>query len=696
VVHPVPADGRPPQVYGKPLKSLGLTFKPSDCNAFASCAFINLGSAETWRTPLATYIMRTGRGPGGSELGHIASALIVAAIIVAVLYVGSPILQPLVIAGLLAFILSPVIRRLRGWGLWRTSAVLLTVLSALAFLLLVSTTIVVQITQLADELPKYQTNLSEKVRALGGSSFTSSALNRASASLKDLEKQISRPQEAAGSKPLPVEVHQPEPRGIEAIFALVKPLMAPLATTGLVVLFLFFILLQREDLRDKFIRLAGSSDIQRATIGLNDAAHRLSRFFLAQALLNVGFGIVIGLGLWAIGIPNPALWGIFATMMRFVPYIGGFIAAFFPVLLATAIDPGWTIVGLTVALFLITEPIAGHVVEPILYGQHTGLSPVAVVIATLFWTMLWGPMGLLLATPLTVCLVVLGKHIESLRFIEILLGDEPALEPEERFYQRVLAGDANEAADQAEQRLKKVALSDYYDDVPMKALVLAQADAAHGKLSRDKQVEIRDTIEEIVEDLDEFADETPKPKRAAAGKGAEEDEDRASEEDDQANVPLVPILSRGQLPDAWQLPYPVLCVPSRSPLDESAALMLAQLLEKHGVGAWVQPFADIATPKNLRIASTDSPLVFLSYFGTASKPAPVRYLVRRLRRMMPHAKFMVGFWMLGDDRKKVEEWTSAVGADFGVTSLKEATAAIVAEASGGEPSEAAALVERAA
>ena len=202
--------------------------------------------------------MRTGRGPGGTELGYIASALIVAAILVAILYIGSPILQPLVIAGLLAFILSPAIRRLRNWGLWRTPAVLLTVLSAMALLVLVSTTIVVQITQLADELPKYQTNLGEKVRALGGSSFTSSALNRASASLKDLEKQISRPQEVAGAKPLPVEVHQPEPRGIEAIFALLKPLMAPLATTGLVVLFLFFILLQREDLRDRFIRLAGN------------------------------------------------------------------------------------------------------------------------------------------------------------------------------------------------------------------------------------------------------------------------------------------------------------------------------------------------------------------------------------------------------------------------------------------------------
>ncbi len=631
---------------------------------------------------MATYIMRTGRTPG-AELGHLASALIVAAIIVAVLYIGQPILQPLVIAGLLAFILSPVIRRLRSLGLWRAPAVLLTVLSALGMLVMVSTTIVVQIADLANELPKYQTNLGEKVKTLGGSTFASSALNRASESLKDLEKQISRPQERETAKPLPVEVHQPEPRGIEALFAVVKPLMAPLATTGLVVLFLFFILLQREDLRDKFIRLAGSSDIQRTTLGLNDAAHRMSRFFLAQALLNTSFGIVIGLGLWAIGIPNPALWGILAALMRFVPYIGGFIAAFFPVLLAVAIDPGWTLVLLTVGLFLITEPVAGHVVEPILYGQHTGLSPVAVVIASLFWTMLWGPVGLLLATPLTVCLVVLGRHISALSFIEILLGDEPALEPEERFYQRLLAGDANEAADQAEQQLKKLSLSDYYDAVPMKALLLAQADAAHGKLRRETQKDIRETMEEIIEDLEEFKDVTPEQKKKDSARNADTAEPDAAEPTaNLSTLPAVPVLVRSQMPDDWQLPHPVLCIPSRSALDESACLMLGQLLEKHGVGTWVQPFSDIASPKTMRVAVSDAPLVFLSYFGAASKPAPVRYLVRRLRRLMPNATFMVGFWALGEDRKKVEEWTKAVGADHGVASLREALAAIVAEAGG--------------
>jgi len=235
-------------------------------------------------------------------------------------------------------------------------------------------------------------------------------------------------------------VRRPEPKGLEAIARLVRPLLTPLATSALVVLFLLFISLQREDLRDRFLRLAGTADLQRTTAALDDAASRLSRFFLAQTLLNTAFGLFIAGGLWVIGVPNAVLWGILAGLMRFVPFIGGFIAAFFPIALAAAVDPGWSMALATAALFLIAEPLAGHIIEPLLYGQHTGLSPVAIVIASLFWTLLWGPVGLLLATPLTVCLVVLGKHIDALEFVAVALGDEPALKPEEQFYQRLLAG----------------------------------------------------------------------------------------------------------------------------------------------------------------------------------------------------------------------------------------------------------------
>jgi predicted PurR-regulated permease PerM len=495
--------------------------------------------------------------------------------------------------------------------------------------------------------------------------LTSGVLDRASGTLRDLQNEIAKSDPAVpGQKPpLQVEVRQPEPRGLEALANLVRPLLSPLATTALVVLFLLFILLQREDIRDRFLRLAGTADLQRSTAALDDAASRLSRFFLMQTLLNTGFGTVIGLGLWLIGVPNPVLWGILAGLMRFVPFIGAFIAAFFPIALATAVDPGWTMVGLTVALFVVTEPLAGHVVEPVLYGQHTGLSPVAIVISTLFWTVLWGPIGLLLAMPLTVCLVVLGKHIEALGFIEVLLGDEPALEPEERFYQRLLAGDATEAADQAEKQLKTQALSAYYDTVPMKALLLAQSDAAQGKLSREQQIEICDTMEEIVDNLGEYSDDAP-----------------AGDKEELPVTSLVPVVSKGQMPDDWQMPYPVLCIASRSALDEAACEMLAQVLDKHGIAAWVQPFVDVETAKSFKVDITDARLVCLSYFGFGSKPAHVRYLVRRLKRLMPQAKFIAGFWMLGEDKDKRDEWTKAAGADFGATSLAEATAIVVEQA----------------
>lgn len=381
-----------------------------------------------------------------------------------------------------------------------------------------------------------------------------------------------------------------------------------------------------------------------------------------QTVLNTGFGFVIGVGLWLIGVPNAVLWGILAGLMRFVPFVGSIIAAFFPIVLAAAVDPGWSMVLPTAALFIVAEPLAGHVIEPVVYGQHTGLSPVAIVVSTLFWVLLWGPIGLLLAMPLTVCVVVIGRHIEALEFIEVLLGDEPALEPEERFYQRLLAGDATEAADQAEKQLKEESLSAYYDSVPMKALALAQTDAARGKLPLDKQLTIKDMMTEVVDDLADHADEAPEPKEG------------------EPTAPRTPILSKEQLRPNWLVDHPVLCIGSRSPLDEAAAIMLAQLLEKHGLPAKIQPLADVASAKSFKIDARDAPVVCLSYYGAVRNPAHVRFLIRRLKRMMPSTKFLACFWMLADDPEKGEDWRTAVGAHLLATSLADAVAICVREA----------------
>ena len=281
---------------------------------------------------MTRFTLRPARTIGAQGLGSLASGLIVATLIVVFLYVGREILEPLVIAALLGFILAPLIRRLRGWGLWRIPSVILTVLFAICVIAALGSTIVFQVAQLAEELPKYETNLRAKIRSIGGGSLMSSSLERATDTLKDLQNEISRTGSSAastpGQKPLLVEVRQPEPKGLDSIANVVRPLLSPLATTALAILFLMFILLQREDIRDRFLRLAGTADLQRSTAALDDAASRLSRFFLMQTLLNAGFGVFIGAGLWLIGVPNAVLWGILAGLMRFVPFVGSIIGRY--------------------------------------------------------------------------------------------------------------------------------------------------------------------------------------------------------------------------------------------------------------------------------------------------------------------------------------------------------------------------------
>jgi len=591
-----------------------------------------------------------------AALQTLASGSIVAATVMAVLYFGGEILKPLVVAALLAFILAPLILRLRTWGAPRVPSVLATVILAMGVLAAIAGTVALQVADLARELPQYEANLRAKIRGLGAGPWTSRTLDRATDTLRELQEELARSRPAPGEpKPLPVEVRQPEPRGLEAIAQLVRPLLTPLATSALVVLFLVFILLQREDIRDRFLRLAGTADLQRTTAALDDAASRLSRFFLVQTLLNIGFGIVIAMGLWVLGVPHAVLWGILAGLMRFVPFVGGFIAAFFPVALAAAVDPGWSLVLATAAVFLIAEPLAGQVVEPLLYSQHTGLSPVAIVVASLFWTLLWGPIGLLLATPLTVCLVVLGKHIEALDFIAIALGDEPALEPEEQFYQRLLAGNAIEAVAEAEDRLKEQSLLEFYEAVPMRALALAQVDAASGKLPLEKQAQLRDGVADVVEDLTENAD------AFASGDAS------------------LAVVSQTALPAAWRVQHPVVCIGARSPLDQAAVIVLAQLLTSHGLPTHVEPFSDV---RSVAVSAEvrDAPLVCLSYFGAVAQPAHVRIVGRRVRRLMPGAQILACFWMLGDDHEKLEAWRKAVGADLVATSLQSAAEQILAAA----------------
>jgi hypothetical protein len=427
-----------------------------------------------------------------------------------------------------------------------------------------------------------------------------------------------------------------------------------------VIIFVVFILFQREDLRNRLIKLAGAHDLQRATSAMDDAASRLSRLFLSQLGLNTAFGLVIGLGLWLIGVPSAILWGILAGIMRFVPYIGAFVAAFFPLTLAVAVDPGWSMLAWSAALILITELLVGHAIEPMLFGHSSGLSPFAVVVSATFWTALWGPIGLVLATPLTVCLVVLGRHVERLKFFDILFGDRPALSPPEIFYQRMLANDPGEAVEKAEEYLKERTLSEYYEEVALKGLKLAHDDAKRDRLPAPRLAEIRDSVVELIEDLADEDDD-------ARDGDTRDAEAEAAIHASAAPMPDLPFVIREGLPPEWQAEHPVLCVAERSDLDEAAAQILAQILSKHGLGARVAKKEEVSAAGIFRLDGDGVALVCVSALDAAS-PAYTRHVVRKLRRKIPQARILVCHWM-AENGPAVQD---AIKADAVVTSLHAA------------------------
>ena len=615
-------------------------------------------------------------------LGAVATAVL-AGIIIATLYFGREIFIPIAMAILLSFVLAPLVGLLQRLHVPRAIAVVSTVILAFGLLFALGSLLASQLTQLAGDLPRYQSTISEKIQSFRDTSAGRGTLERASGMLKDLSKELDKPKDgetppSLGSRlgakapaplmPVPVEVRQPDPGALESLRALISPLLHPLATTGIIIIFVIFILLQREDLRNRLIRLAGSHDLQRTTAALDDAASRLSRLFLIQLLVNGTFGVVIGIGLWLIGIPSAILWGILAAVLRFVPYIGAVIAAAFPLALAVAVDPGWSMLLWTLALFLVVEPLVGHVIEPMVYGHSTGLSPVAVVASATFWTALWGPIGLVLATPLTVCLVVLGRHVERLEFLDVMFGDRPALSPPEIFYQRMLAGDPTEAAEKAEEFLKERSLSSYYDEVALKGLQLAQADSARGALNAERLTKIRDAVAEFAGDLAD-QDDRPPPKLSATTDA----EASSAVESVAENAPYenLPVLAKSDLPPHWQGEHPVLCIAGRSAIDEAAAIMLGQLSTAHGLSARVEPAEALSTTNIFRLETSGVAIVCLVYLDAVA-PAHMRYAVRRLRRKLPQATIILGCWMRDIDADALERLRDGAKADLVAASLGEA------------------------
>jgi predicted PurR-regulated permease PerM len=604
---------------------------------------------------------------------------ILAAIIIMMLYFGREIIIPIALAILLSFVLAPLVGLLQRIHVPRGLAVVSVVILAFGLIFAMGSLLATQLTQLAGDLPRYQSTISEKIQSFRDTRAGRGTLERASGMLKDLGKELDKPKDpsagaapaakaAAQTPPVPVEVRQPDPSALESLESLISPLLHPLATTGIIIIFVIFILLQREDLRNRVIRLAGSADLQRTTAALDDAAGRLSRLFLTQLLLNGTFGLVIGTGLWLIGIPSATLWGILAAVLRFVPYIGAAIAAAFPLALAVAVDPSWSMLLWTLALFLVVEPIVGHVIEPMVYGHSTGLSPVAVVASATFWTALWGPIGLVLATPLTVCLVVLGRHVERLEFLDVMFGDRPALSPPEIFYQRMLAGDPTEASEKAEEFLKERSLSSYYDEVALKGLQLAQADVERGALNLERLTKIRDAVSEFANNLGDVEDRPPPKVNSTTDAEATSAVETVAED---APFENLPVLRKEDLPPEWQGEHPVLCVAGRSPIDEAAAIMLGQLSTAHGLAARVEGADALSTANVFRLDTTGVAIVCLVYMD-ASGPAHMRYAVRRLRRKLPKATIILGCWMKDLDPAALEQLRDGAKADLAANSLGEA------------------------
>jgi len=432
------------------------------------------------------------RGQAGSIVGT--------ATVLAILYFGRDVLVPITLAGILSLLIAPLVRFVRRCGAGQTLSVAVAVLTVFLAVATSAAVIATQAASMAANLPRYEHTLRRKAATLTALSVQRLPFLDQAGHMLEPAAEPHAPASPGASvpAPLPVEIHAPQPTSLDLLAKVLGSIWVPLETAGIVLVVLIFLLLEHEAVRDRFIRLAGGTDIRATTLALNDAGERLSRFFVSQFLVNLGVGCAVGLGLSLIGLPHGLLWGAMTGMLRFVPYIGVWIAALFSVLLAAAVDPSWSPAVDTLSLFVLVELIASQLVEPQLYGHSTGLSPLSVVIAAIFWSWLWGPVGLIVSTPLTLCLVVAGRHIKALSMLDVLLGNTQALTMPQRFYQRALSGDSQEIIASGRAFLRRNAFAAYCDVVLMPALALARIDLDTGAITRDQQIRVRDVMVSVI------------------------------------------------------------------------------------------------------------------------------------------------------------------------------------------------------
>ena len=579
------------------------------------------------------------------------------AFIIATLYLARDIIIPLTLAALLTFLLAPLVTRLERW-LGRVSAVLLVVALILAATSAAGWVLTQQLVDLATKLPDYKENIKTKLRSF--KMPTGGRMTRLSETVEELKKELPGADSPDVSQALgepssailteqstrpatPVQVIQTTKADpFQLVQVIVAPLLGPIGTAALVLLLVIFMLLKREDLRSRLIRLIGQGRISSTTRVMDDAGARVTRYLLMQLVVNVSYGVAVAVGLYFIGVPNAALWGACATVLRFIPYIGPWIGAAIPIALSLAVSPGWVMPLLTMGLFVVLELLSNNVMEPWLYGSSTGVTPLALILAAVCWTWLWGPVGLVLATPITVCLVVMGRHVPRLSFLSVLLSDEQALTPAEDCYYRLLTVGEQDELDLVESYLRSNSLTALFDCVLLPVLTTVETDHRLGLLDDTQHAFVEQSLRDIIEELDA---------RPLARPAMDADQETA-----------------GQTAAPSRRVY---CLPARADRDELAGAMLAQLLQQQGVKAE-------RTPARLEVGELVS-LVEKSGVDavciSAVAPSTVlhaRYLCLKLRAALPKQKIVVGLWGASEQLADAERRLRDSGADEVVTTMEDA------------------------
>jgi predicted PurR-regulated permease PerM len=565
-------------------------------------------------------------------------------LIVALLYWAKEVFIPLALAVLFSFVLGPIVTRLRRWGLGRIPAVSTATVLAFAFLFSVGWVVTHQLLELAREFPAYKRNIQAKVRSVTGPLATQ--LDKTSVAIQDLQGQFLAAQRRGPARVERVEVVQPAPTLPQLVHRAVGPLFRPLGTGIIVTVLVICMLLNREDLRNRLIRLFGRDRLPAATQALDDVSRGVSRFLLMQCVINGGYGVSFGLGLFLIGLPNSVLWGVAAAALRFIPFIGSWIAGLTAIICALAVFSGWSQTLFVAGLFILLEIVSNYLVEPWLYGTRTGLSPLAVLLAAIFWAWLWGPVGLLLSTPLTVCVVVISKHVPQLAFFSVLLGDEPVMGPRSRFYQRLLALDREEASELVAQQLVEKPLIEVCDTTFVPVLRLASADRRRGALESKRAAclfaNLRDQIYRLRD-----------PRKNAAA-GTREASGRV-----------------------------VHCVPAQDEADELGALLFVKLLQNQGIPARQTTASDLATLEQDH--ATGQTFVCVSAISLPAIENAQR-LIKPLRACYPDLPILACLWDAAAQNQQPElAELEVAGATQIVTTLQDGLDAVSEWADGPLP-----------